>query len=228
MALYAADNDDLIHAADAEANKLYHCLDCSGPLKLRQGKWRFAHFYHLKTTPTCRLYSKSVDHLVAQIEIQKLFPDGEIVIEKPFLAINRIADACWEKEKIVFEIQCSLLSEKEAQLRNQDYQSLGYRVVWLLDDKKFNKRKCSPAEQFLRKGDCYFLSIKRFRVYDQFEIIAEGKRTRRGKAFPIDLRTAQKRVGSHQQNECKKSNHFIKRYVVWPYIQWLRKRLRGR
>lgn len=187
MALYAVDDDDLIHAADAQNNKIYWCLDCFGPVKRRKGKWKIPHFYHLKVSPSCKLYSKSEDHLIAQLELQRFFPKGVLHVEKPFIQINRVADACLEKEKIIFEIQCSLITEYEVKERIHDYKSIGYDVVWLLDDKRFNKRMARPAEEFLRTTSSYFLSIRRNIAYDQFEVFSKGKRVKKGRPLPINL-----------------------------------------
>jgi competence protein CoiA len=190
MALYAVDDDDLIYAGHAEAGKTYWCLDCFGPVKRRKGKTWIPHFYHLKPSPSCRLYSKTEDHLLAQLHLQKEFPEGTLQIERPFTKISRIADVCWEKEKIVFEIQCSPISERELEARIHDYGSVGYGVVWLLDDRRYNKRIAKPAEEFARRHATYFISIKRGLstiCYDQFEIFAEQKRVKRGKRMPIDL-----------------------------------------
>lgn len=191
MALYAVDDDDLIYAGHAERGKLYWCLDCFGPVKRRRGKSWLPHFYHLKASPQCRLYSKTEDHLLAQLQIQKLFPKGTLQIERPFIKVNRVADLCWEREKIVFEIQCSPLTEKEAEMRILDYCSIGYDVVWLLDDKRYNKRVVRPAEDYLRRHSTYYMSIRNgltSECYDQFEIFANGRRVRKGKRRPIDLR----------------------------------------
>ena len=116
-------------------------------------------------------------------------------MEQRFLSINRIADLCWEKEKIVFEIQCSFLSLQEAENRIQDYGSLGYEVVWLLDDRKFNRYRAGPTELFLRKGPAYYFSLKQglqSQYYDQFEIFAENRRVRKGSKLTIDLRRVKK------------------------------------
>lgn len=188
MSLYAVDDGDLIHAAEAEPGKMYSCLDCYGPVKVRCGRMRFSHFYHLKTTPSCRLYSKSENHLLAQLELQRLFPKGALELEKPFPSIQRIADVCWEKEKIVFEIQCSLLSECDAMTRMRDYASVGYRVIWLLDDKKYNRRFCKPGERLLRQEGAYFLQVTPFEVYDQWESFLQEQRIRKSRPIPIDLR----------------------------------------
>jgi len=204
MALYAVDDDDLISAGSAEPGKIYWCLDCFGPVKRRRGKSWLPHFYHLKPAPQCRLYSKTEDHLLAQIQLQKLFPEGVLQIERPFLKIHRVADACWEREKIVFEIQCSPLTEKEAEMRIGDYRSAGYEVVWLLDDRRYNKRIARPAEEYLRRRATYYLSIRRRLTsvyYDQFELFREGQRVKKGRPMPIDLRNIRRMPKVHFQEE---------------------------
>lgn len=190
MPLYALDDDDLIHAADAESGTTYWCTDCFGPVKRRLGKAAVPHFYHTQSAPRCRLYSKTEDHMLAQVQLQKSFPPQVLQLERPFVKIDRVADVCWESEKIVFEIQCSPMTEKEAEMRIRDYASLGYHVVWLLDDRRYNKQTLRPAEAFLRSHSTYFLSIQpglKSEVYDQFEIFSEEKRVKRGKRFLLDL-----------------------------------------
>ncbi len=190
MALYAVDEDDLILAAHAERGKNYFCVECFAPVRVRRGKDRFPHFYHIASSPRCRLYSKSEDHLRVQIELQKIFPEGALQIERPFLEIGRVADLCWEDRKIVFEIQCSPLEPKEAESRIGDYRSSGYRAVWLLDDRRYNRRIVGPAEELLRGHACYFVRIRQGLesiYYDQFEVLAAGKRVRRGFRMKIDL-----------------------------------------
>lgn len=193
MALYAFDEDDIINAADAQSGKTYWCLDCFCPVRPRKGRLRFAHFYHLRATPSCRLYSKTQDHLLAQLQLQKLFPENAIQIERPFRQIARIADACHEGEKIIFEIQCSHISQKEAEQRICDYRSLGYEVVWLLDDKRFNKRSVTLTEEYLRTKSTYYLSIRQglfSEYYDQFEIFVDSRRIKKSKRLQIDLQQA--------------------------------------
>ncbi len=190
MPLYALDNDDLIHAPDAEAGKIYSCADCFCAVKKRSGTRRFPHFYHLKSPPSCRLYSKTEEHMLAQIQLRQLFPKGELQLEKSFPQIDRIADACWEKEKIVFEVQCSQLTEQEAKRRIQDYRSLGYETIWLLDDRRYNRPVARPAEIFLRKHAAYYISIRKGLAsfyYDQFEIFQEKRRIQKGRPMAVSL-----------------------------------------
>jgi competence protein CoiA len=189
MPLYALDDDDFIFAGDAILHHSYRCLECSAPVKVRRGRDRVPHFYHLRRSPSCRLYSKSEDHLIVQLQLQRLIREETAEIERPFFLIHRIADLIWEKEKIAFEIQCSSLEIFEAEKRVIDYKKAGYDVVWLLDDRLFNKRFVRPAEEFLRTKYCYFFSFHRngSLFYDQMEIILQNKRLKRGQTHKVDL-----------------------------------------
>lgn len=192
MAFYAFDQEEeFVSANEADFRKNYWCIDCKQPVKRRYGKFGFFHFYHLSKSPQCRLYSHKDNHLLAQIQIQRLFKDQELQLEKPFLQIDRVGDACLKKKKIVFEIQCSPISESEARARIHDYRSLGYEVIWLLDDKRYNKQILKPAEKFLRSHLTYYISIQKGRaiqIYDQFEILSRNRRIKKGKKLIIDPR----------------------------------------
>ncbi len=191
MPLFAAHQNQAISAFDADDQILYQCLECRSTVKLRKQKGKLPHFYHLKATPSCRLYSKSNEHLLAQIAIQKMLPIGEARLEHPFPSIRRIADVSWEKQKIIFEIQCSFISEEEAQKRSQDYASLGYQIVWILEDRFFNQKIVRKTESYLRKHLCYFVQIQpRILFYDQMEIIQFPKRLKKGSKIPIFLSKA--------------------------------------
>lgn len=190
MPLYAFDEKKTIYAADATPQGLYRCLECGGRVKVRRGKYRTPHFYHMQAAPSCRLYSKSEDHLLIQLQVQNLLLPEKIQIEAPFLALHRIADLLWEKEKIIFEIQCSLIQPKEAEARIKDYRKIGYEVIWLLDDRLFNRRNMKPAENFLRVQCCYFFRFRRNTLsllYDQFEIEIANKRIRTSRPLWVNL-----------------------------------------
>lgn len=190
MPLYASDEKKSVYAADAAPHGLYRCLECGGRVKVRKGKHRTAHFYHVQAAPACRLYSKSEDHLLIQLQIQNLLLPEKIEMEAPFLTIHRIADLLWEKEKIIFEIQCSLIQPKEAEARMRDYRKMGYEIVWLLDDRFFNRRNKKPSENFLRDQCCYFFRFSRNTssfFYDQFELQLNNRRIKTSKPFQINL-----------------------------------------
>lgn len=190
MALYAYEDDLLVYAADAAETLKYRCSQCQGLVKVRKGRFRVPHFYHLSKSPSCRLYSKSQDHMLAQLAIQKLLPPGETTLEKPFLQIARVADLIWERPKIAFEIQCSMISPLEIKQRMIDYAKVGYQVVWILDDRIFNRRKSSQAEQQIRLLPSYFATLRKqtFPIfYDQFEIINKNERVKKGRKLKVQL-----------------------------------------
>lgn len=189
MALYALEDDIPISAFEAESYKSYQCCGCRQRVRVRRGKnIRTPHFYHLRSSPSCRLYSKSQDHLIAQLSIQNLLPKGEATIEKPFFKILRVADVVWEPKKIIFEIQCSLIDQKEAEKRIEEYGMYGYQIVWVLDDRIFNKKNLNKAESFLRNRGCYFAKLRKQPLpvfYDQFEILIGNRRVKKGPKLKI-------------------------------------------
>lgn len=187
MPSYAFDEHfSIVAAADAAPSKHYRCLECSRRLQKRVGRHRRAHFYHLTAEPGCRLYSKSQAHFLLQLHVQRLLPDA--LIERPFPNIRRIADLCSEEMKCVFEIQCSPIDPGEAKRRKADYLKEGYRLIWLLDDRLYNKRRLRVAEAEMR-GQCgYYISLKKRLIYDQFDHIVDKVRVYRGPALAVDLR----------------------------------------
>lgn len=78
-----------------------------------------------------------------------------------------------DDKKIVFEIQCSSISQQELEKRTQDYLSIGYRPVWILHDRIFNKKILTPQETFLLNHPHYFTNTERLSpvfIYDQLQI----------------------------------------------------------
>lgn len=184
MQLYALLQNQPIFASHAVRGQDYVCPECRSVVRLRGGWRRQRHFYHLKTTTSCRQHLKSVPHLELQLHLKSLIPT--ISLEKPFPSIARIADAAWEDAKIVFEVQCSPISPEEAQARTEDYRSLGWNVVWLLHDRRYNKRNLSPAELYIRSAGAYFFS--HLHIYDQFDVIQGFRRWYRGPRLSVSLR----------------------------------------
>lgn len=104
-----------------------------------------------------RYLAKSKTHLYVQKKMMEWF-GGELVREKHFPSIGRIADLFWEKEGIVFEIQFSRISLDEAKKRVADYKSIGLIPVWILHTRYFGKQNPSAAEFFLQEGPLYYTS----------------------------------------------------------------------
>lgn len=191
MPLYALNEKKWVHATDANPSKRYECPECHRPVRIKKGAYRLPHFYHLRKSPHCRLYSKTKDHYILQKQIQeKILFSHSIELEKQFPEIQRIADLVWEEKKIIIEIQCSQISLTEVQERIKDYATLGYQILWLLDDRLFNQKIAGPAEQFLRGLHCYFFSFQRQNqslIYDQCEFFLKKKRVKKSLKSKVEL-----------------------------------------
>lgn len=191
MQYYAFDHQKfLIHAKRAKKNCNYICIECGTRVRLRGGNHRQLHFYHLDAVRTCGLRQKSMAHLQTQDYFLKLLPLGDCKLEYRFKAINRIADVAWLSQKIVFEIQCSPISALEIQQRNQDYQSLGWTVVWILHDQRYNQQYMSPAENTLKDTPHYFTNMNARGegvIYDQFSLLNKSIREQKMAPLLVDL-----------------------------------------
>jgi competence protein CoiA len=188
MQLYALDENRPCFAREAVRGKNYRCPECSAPLKVRGGLHRQLHFFHQSGSSHCRQNQKSLNHLQLQLFLCSKLSGSQM--ERSFPEIGRIADVAWEERKIIFEIQCSPISLKEAEERCADYGRLGYSVVWLLHDARFNRAKMSAAEVFLRGGVSYFTNFDKQgkgEIYDQFDLCRAARRRIKGPPLSIDL-----------------------------------------
>ncbi len=191
MQLYALDSTAApVMASNAEKGKDYLCPECQALVRVRSGPSRQIHFYHLALPSKCRQHEKSQEHIQLQLKLLELFGDTDAQIECPFPAIKRIADFACHAKKMIFEIQCSPISLEEVQCRILDYNAMGYEVVWILHERRFNRKNLSAAEHFLRESPCYFTNIDKAGlgvVYDQFDIIKKYKRVFKGPPLTVSL-----------------------------------------
>ncbi len=191
MQLYALDiTGQLTSARQALKHQDYQCLECEQMVRLRGGPYRQPHFYHLEPTPFCRQHQKGPIHLQLQSYFVQCLPAGDCVLEQRFPSINRIADVAWLSQKIIFEIQYSAISAQEVMQRNQDYQKIGWQVVWILHDHRYNQRRLSAAEMVLRSSPHFFSNMNRMGqgiIYDQFDVCTHGVRQERMAPLPIDI-----------------------------------------
>lgn len=178
MQLFALDEkDQIVSVVEANKKNDYFCLECQTTVRKRGGFLKKDHFYHIDQHRVCRQNGKSLEHLHIQQHLQKLFPSA--LMEKRFDSIHRIADVCVEDFKIIFEVQCSPITAKEIRERNLNYESLGYRVIWILHEKQYNKFYLSSAEHFLLSHPHYFTDFNESGeglFYDQLDFIYKGKR----------------------------------------------------
>lgn len=214
MQLRALDEKgQIIFAHQAEKQRDFFCIECGGIIRARAGVHRQAHFYHLHPPASCRQNGKSMEHLQVQCFLKNILGEN-CKLEQPFLGIGRIADCVWEPHKLVFEVQCSPISQNEVAGRNQDYAAAGYRVIWILHDRLFNQRRLSAAELWLQKHPHYFTNIDQAGggcIYDQINQTERGWRRILLKPVPVDLRSMYVSVGGqlqgvlrerHQQWQC--------------------------
>lgn len=203
MQLFALDKSGVCLPADEAAKQWdYYCLECGSVVRLRGGFHRRNHFYHLQADRACRQNGKSLTHLQVQCAIRDLLPAGECELERKFREIGRIADVAWECRKIIFEVQCSDITAAEIEARNRDYGSLGYEVVWILHDNRYNRWRMSAAEYVLLGSTHYFTNIGiegRGIIYDQHTAFRHGIKHERTPVFPIDVSRPLHLVSANKQ-----------------------------
>ncbi len=191
MQLYALDShEQVVIAALAAKGKTYFCPECRSPLRVRAGSRRQPHFFHLSHNRRCRQSGKSVVHLRIQQKLSELLPAGEAVLECRFAAISRIADIAWLPKRLVFEVQCSPITAEEIARRNRDYLSEGFQTVWILHDRRFNRKRASAAEHYLINSPGYFTNIDERgegMIYDQCAPIFKGIRRRLSPPVAVNL-----------------------------------------
>ncbi len=218
MQLYALNSKrQIVNANQAQKHCNYICTECGTCLRLRSGEHRQKHFYHLEPIRTCSLRKKGMIHLQLQNYLYHLLPANDCHLEYRFSEINRIADVIWISRKIVFEIQCSPISSLEITQRNLDYQSQGWRVVWILHDKRYNKEILTPAEKGLQGNPYYFSNMDidgKGVIYDQFEMIDKNKRVCKLSRLEVDLAAPKhfiEPVKKHSLSLC------TQKHLKWPF-----------
>lgn len=188
MQLYALDKSTLVLASHAVRDRSYLCPECHGFVRIRGGGRRQIHFYHARRPASCRQHGKSLAHLQIQLHLKSLIPS--LTLEKRFE--SRIADAHWAEKKIVFEVQCSPITLQEAKTRCEDYLKLGFTPVWILHDRRFNRYKLTPAEEYLRCQTTTFYTDGRT-IYDQFDVCQDFRRIFRGPKILVNPAKPQKK-----------------------------------
>ena len=130
--LIAVDKDkNRIHIDDTEKGHDYFCPSCGEKLILKKGDIMSHHFAH-------PAHSECVDDWHHDMSIwhqnwQNCFPlETQEIIKEKDGKVHR-ADVLLEDKKVVFEFQHSPMSNSEFRDRNNFYNSLGYKVIWVFD-----------------------------------------------------------------------------------------------
>lgn len=134
----------------------------------RAGAWVQAYLRHQGTCSTgLAHHPESPEHHAAKRWIRDTIPGvygypvalSDLEVRMP--EINRIADVCFtleSGERIVHEAQLAAISVDELEARTNDYQSLGYAVVW-----HFGKSAATDTNKqwaFRRLGGCEVLTFE--------------------------------------------------------------------
>ncbi len=191
MQIYALDSENkLIHASHALREIKYQCPECKKELRIRGGYLRQLHFYHLEPS-NCHHLAKSATHLHIQHALQKMLGEHAVLLEQRFPEIGRIADVVWPEKKLIFECQVSPISANEVRERNRDYQKLGFTVIWILHDRRYNRSHQTQAEAFLRTSPHYFTNMNALgkgTFYDQYASFQHRLRTRQSERLIVSFK----------------------------------------
>jgi len=191
MQIYALDDKKaLIIAHVAQKQSDYLCPECGGKVRVRKGKHRTPHFFHLSHNKHCLQSGKSAVHLAVQNHLLDVLPAGEVVLECRFGKINRIADVVWMPRRLVFEVQCSSITAEEVQARNRDYAREGFQVAWILHDQRFNRWRVTAAEECLQQDPVLFTNMDargRGKIYAQRSVMREGVRVQWDERRDVNL-----------------------------------------
>lgn len=126
-------------------------------------------------------------HRRIQERVAAQLPEAELEVR--FDSIGRIADVVCFLHKVIYEVQCSPLSLSEAQDRTLDYSSLGFTLIWILHDQRFNQNIFAPAELYLRKHLLYYSSMTAFGsgfFYDQIAFSQGSQLLYKSKPFTVE------------------------------------------
>ena len=175
--LYALNDEGMkLFVENACKGEDYSCLECGQLVRLRGGVYHQLHFYHIDEGRKCTQREKTIEHILVQKHLQDHMYGVQLEVRLP--AIGRIADALWQEEKIVFEVQVSPMTEEECLARIADYKKLGFDVVFILHVKTYGRRLATPMECVLEKYTHYFTDIDEHGG-DVFDMLSWVSRRRR-------------------------------------------------
>ena len=120
-------NNERIHASNADKMQVYFCPVCHGKVIPRQGKTNIDHFAHQSKCEDTWTYDMSAWHSAWQ----KQFPEKnrEVVIEHNGEKHRADVMACG----YVIEFQHSPITAEEFEERNRFYLNYGKKVIWVFD-----------------------------------------------------------------------------------------------
>lgn len=123
-----------VHIDDTDREETYYCPGCGEKMVQRHGKILshcFAHFPNSKCTDSWH-YDESEWH----VWFQSLFPKDNQEVTLELDGKKHRADILYEERKTVIEIQGDRLTQSEFKARNEFFNALGFRVIWIFDESR--------------------------------------------------------------------------------------------
>lgn len=145
-------NNESVYAWEGRKGVPYYCPHCESSLIFKEGLVKIKHFAHKTKTSCPYSENESKEHLLMKERIYKMIkaqhPVLSIELEKNLIP-NRRADIVLRgKRTVVVECQVSPLTLREIKERTEDYNQLGYHVLWIYHLKRL---KLSAFEQKISK-----------------------------------------------------------------------------
>ena len=132
MIRFAIDeNGNRVFIDDATTLNRYYCEECKSELMIKRGNERVHHFAHTKDSPCTDKWHYDMSYW--HNRWQERFPENCREVVKEYKGKKHRADVLIEEQKTVYEFQHSRLNASEFKKRNEFYNNLGYKVVWLFD-----------------------------------------------------------------------------------------------
>ena len=190
---------------DDTVNEEYFCPICKEKLIARKGDVNIHHFSHMKKSKCIMNNGNYMSewHIKWQNKFSK--DKREIIFEKDDEI--RIADVFLKEKNIVIEFQHSPISVNEFNNRNKFYNSLGNKVIWVIDLLEQN-----DEEQIINEGKNYYkwLHPKKFLTY-------YDKKTNVEIYFNISLNAAENKRIINIENKIKEKFELGTQEEPWYY-----------
>jgi competence protein CoiA len=147
------ENKKIVNLLEVDAKQLagkYFCPSCNSELFIKNGEIKISHFAH-KSLMNCDLWieNESEQHLgLKKILYQWFKKTDKVEIETYLPELNQRPDLL-VNDKIAIEIQCSHLPIKRLKERTVNYQSHGYKVLWLMGKDLWLKEQMTKLQRNL-------------------------------------------------------------------------------
>lgn len=179
-------------AENAKKNQIYLCPGCFGPVRLKHGEEKVAHFAHV-VKDGCARFSEgeSLEHLAGKLALFKYFEGRVPVRVEPVLSqIDQRPDLLVGRpgNQVAIEYQCSPISKKALARRNAGYESIGLKVWWILGPDYYKKHLSTGTIcRFVLAGKVwYFLPEQRLFMVESNFVRPDFKKRRSEKKHLSD------------------------------------------